>query len=84
MREVGIDLQDEKPRAISPHEIMASDVVVTMGCAADDVCPAKFRGDAVDWALPDPAGKPIEEVRVIRDDIERRVNALLAEVAHGR
>ncbi|HII40372.1 MAG TPA: low molecular weight phosphatase family protein, partial [Thermoplasmata archaeon] len=72
MREVGIDLQAETPRAITPAEIMSSDVVVTMGCAVGDVCPAKFRGDTIDWALPDPAGRPIEEVRRIRDDIERR------------
>lgn len=83
MREVGIDLAGEVPRAVDPREVAAADVVVTMGCAASDVCPAKFRGDAVDWALPDPAGKPIEEVRRIRDEIQRRVTALLDEVAHG-
>jgi arsenate reductase len=71
MREVGIDLSREVPRAI------------TLGCASSDVCPAGFRGDAVDWALPDPAGKSIEEVRRIRDEIERRVATLLEEVAHG-
>lgn len=84
MREVGIDLRREVPKVITPAEILASDIVVTMGCSADDVCPAKFRGDAVDWALPDPAGKTIEEVRRIRDDVQRRVDALLAEAAHGR
>lgn len=84
MREVGIDLSHDVPRAITPAELLSSDMVVTMGCAADDVCPATFRGDAVDWALPDPAGKPIEEVRRIRNEIERRVVALLEEVSHGR
>ncbi len=83
MREVGIDLAGEVPRAVDPREVAAADVVVTMGCAASDVCPATFRGDAVDWALPDPAGKPIEEVRRIRDDIRLRVTALVDEVAHG-
>lgn len=84
MKEVGIDLRGARPRAIAPGEVLAANIVVTMGCAAGDVCPATFRGDAIDWALPDPAGKPIEEVRRIRDDIERRVQALLERVNHGR
>ena len=84
MHEVGIDLRREVPKAITPAEILASDIVVTMGCAAGDVCPAKFRGDTVDWALPDPAGEAIEGVRRIRDEIERRVESLLQEVARGR
>ncbi len=84
MREVGIDLSRERPRAITPEAVLESDIVVTMGCAAGDVCPATFRGDAIDWALPDPAGKPIEEVRRIRDDIEAKVVALLQEAARGR
>ncbi len=84
MREVGVDLSHEKPRAVTPKEILESDFVVTMGCAAGDVCPATFRGDTIDWALPDPADRPIEEVRRIRDEIEARVTALLKEVAGGR
>ncbi len=84
MREAGIDLSAEKPRAITPSEILGSDLVVTMGCAAGDVCPARFRGDAIDWELPDPAGQPLEEVRRIRDEIERRVTALLDRVTHAR
>ena len=83
MQEVGIDLSGETPRAITLDEILASDIVVTMGCAADDVCPATFRGDAMDWALPDPAGRPIEDVRRIRDDIEHRVTDLLDRVTHA-
>ncbi len=84
MEEIGIDLSREIPRAVTPAEILASDLVVTMGCAAGEVCPVTFRGDAVDWALPDPNGKPIEEVRRIRDEIERRVHVLLDEVARAR
>jgi arsenate reductase len=83
MREVGIDLSQTVPRTITKEEILGSDIVVTMGCASGDVCPATFRGDAVDWALPDPSGKSLEEVRRIRDDIERRVARLLGEVARG-
>ncbi len=84
MREIGIDLSRERPRAVTRQEILDSDIVVTMGCASGEVCPATFRGDAVDWALEDPAGKPIDQVRRIRDDIEARVSALLKEVARGR
>lgn len=80
MHEVGIDLSREVPRAVGPSDLADCDYVVTMGCAAEDVCPATFRGDALDWALPDPKGKSLEEVRHIRDEIERRVGALLDEV----
>jgi arsenate reductase len=84
MKEVGIDLSGTVPRTITQDEILGSDIVVTMGCATSDVCPATFRGDALDWALPDPSGRPLEEVRRIRDDIERRVANLLREAARGR
>lgn len=80
MREVGIDLSREVPRAVGPAELADCDYVVTMGCAAGDVCPATFRGDAADWDLPDPKGKSLEDVRRIRDEIERRVRAFLDEV----
>lgn len=81
MREVGIDLSGERPRVIGPADLAACDVVVTMGCSAGDVCPATFRGDAKDWALPDPKGRPKDEVRRIRDEIKKRVRALLDEVS---
>ncbi len=80
MREVGIDLSQEVPRAVDPAELADCDYVITMGCAAEEVCPAKFHGGAIDWALPDPKGKSLEEVRRIRDDIDRRVRALLEQV----
>ncbi len=83
MRKKGIDVSREKPKAISPEQLADADYVITMGCAAGDVCPATFRGDARDWALPDPKGKPLKEVRRIRDEIEAKVTALLKELGVG-
>ena len=77
MAEVGIDIAGERPKPITPEAVQASDVVVTMGCG--DTCPF-FPGTRYeDWELDDPAGLPIERVRPIRDEIRRRVEALLAE-----
>jgi protein-tyrosine-phosphatase len=73
MAELDIDLSGARPREIPREELLAVDVVVTMGCSADDVCPATWRGDARDWGLDDPADRPLEEVRGIRDEIAERV-----------
>jgi arsenate reductase (thioredoxin) len=78
MREKGIDLGRERPRAWSDERIKAADVVVTMGCG--DACPFYPGTRYVDWELDDPAGKPLVEVRPIRDEVERRVRALLIEL----
>jgi len=80
MKEVGIDLSGVRPRATAPKELEECDYVVTMGCNPADVCPVTFRGDARDWGLPDPKGMSLPEVREIRDEIERRVRALLREI----
>ena len=78
MLEVGIDIRDQRPKVLTTEAVQASDVVITMGCG--DVCPV-FPGKRYqDWALDDPAGQGIEPVRVIRDDIRRRVLALLDEL----
>ncbi|HUG07557.1 MAG TPA: arsenate reductase ArsC [Acidimicrobiia bacterium] len=78
MAEKGIDIGTEIPQPWADEIIRAADIVVTMGCG--DACPVFPGKRYVDWELDDPAGKPIEEVRVIRDDIERRVRGLLAEL----
>ena len=80
MQERGIDLSRHEPRAISKAQTGSADIVVTMGCSAEGVCPATWRGDSRDWDLPDPKGRDVEEVRAIRDRIEALVDELLAEV----
>ncbi|MGY1822778.1 arsenate reductase ArsC [Geodermatophilus sp. SYSU D00079] len=78
MAEVGIDITDQRPKVLTTEAVEASDVVVTMGCG--DACPVFPGTRYLDWQLPDPAGQGIDAVRPIRDDIEARVRALLAEL----
>lgn len=78
MREVGIDITDQTPKRLEWSTAESSDVIVTMGCG--DACPV-FPGKRYeDWQLTDPAGKGVEAVRPIRDEIRRRVEALLADL----
>ena len=78
MAEVGIDIAGEFPKPWTDEIVQAADVVVTMGCG--DACPL-FPGKRYeDWALDDPAGQGVDAVRPIRDEIEGRVEALLAEL----
>jgi len=76
MREVGIDISGNKPKALTMEMLEQSDRVVTMGCGVEGVCPASFV-QTEDWRLEDPKGKPIEEVRRIRDEIRAKVLKLL-------
>jgi protein-tyrosine-phosphatase len=78
MAEEGIDISDAVPRLMTTAQVRESDVVVTMGCG--DACPV-FPGKRYeDWDLADPAGRPIEDVRAIRDEIRRRVERLLIDL----
>lgn len=78
MAEAGIDIAGEQPKILTTDAVGGSDVVITMGCG--DSCPI-FPGTRYeDWELPDPAGRSLEEVRPIRDEIERRIRELLAEL----
>jgi protein-tyrosine-phosphatase len=79
MAEVGIDLSAVVPRLLEDAEVRRADVVVTMGCG--DACPVYPGRRYEDWELPDPAGRSLVEVRAIRDEIDARVRALLAELA---
>lgn len=78
MQEVGIDLSGRTPRRLTRELAAQADVVVTMGCG--DKCPFIPGKRYIDWELPDPAGQPLEIVREVRDEIERRVAGLVAEL----
>jgi len=78
MRELGIDLADRRPQRLSDELAHEADVVVTMGCG--DACPFIPGKRYVEWELPDPKGRPLEDVRRTRDDIAARVESLLAEL----
>ncbi|AMM19044.1 heat-shock protein HtpX [Frondihabitans sp. PAMC 28766] len=76
MREVAIDISEEVPQLMTTEQVRDSDVVVTMGCG--DACPV-FPGKRYeDWELEDPAGRPLDEVRLVRDEIKTRVEKLVA------
>jgi len=78
MAEEGIDIANEVPKILTTDAVKESDVVITMGCG--DTCPI-FPGKRYeDWDLTDPAGRPVDEVRPIRDEIKQRVQTLLAEI----
>jgi arsenate reductase len=78
MKEVGVDVSQEFPKPLTDEVVRAADVVITMGCG--DACPLYPGKRYLDWDLDDPAGKSLEEVRPIRDELERRVKALLDEL----
>jgi arsenate reductase (thioredoxin) len=78
MAEVGVDIATEQPKILTTEAVMASDVVITMGCG--DSCPFYPGKRYEDWVLEDPAGKGVDAVRPIRDEIRRRVENLLSEL----
>lgn len=78
MAEDGVDISASSPRHLTRDTVQAADVVVTMGCG--DACPVYPGKRYEDWLLPDPAGQDIEAVRPVRDEIRRRVQALIAEL----
>ncbi|WP_410534841.1 arsenate reductase ArsC [Streptomyces sp. KL2] len=78
MREVGVDMSAEVPKVLTTEAVQASDYVITMGCG--DTCPVFPGKKYLDWKLEDPAGQGVEAVRPIRDEIRRRIEALIAEI----
>lgn len=81
MREKNIDISNETPKALTQEMSEGVDVIVTMGCG--DACPVYPGKKYLDWELTDPAGKDLDEVRAIRDEIEGRVSELIAELLNS-
>lgn len=81
MAELGLDLSREFPKPLTTEAVQAADVVITMGCG--DTCPVFPGKRYLDWQVDDPAGLPVEKVRPIRDEIDSRIRALLAELLPG-
>ncbi len=83
MAEKGIDISGALPKGLTSEMIERSDLVITMGCSVEEVCPrpmlARMQIKLIDWHLDDPKGKPLDEVRRIRDDIEKKVLDLMNE-----
>jgi protein-tyrosine-phosphatase len=78
MEEIGVDMSEEFPKPLTDEFVQAADVVITMGCG--DACPIYPGKRYEDWELDDPAGQDVEAVRVIRDEIDQRVQRLAAEL----
>jgi arsenate reductase len=79
MREVGVDISNQRPKPLTLEMLENADRVITMGCDVEGVCPATFV-PTEDWQLEDPEGKPIDKVREIRDEIEAKVRNLIEEI----
>jgi arsenate reductase (thioredoxin) len=79
MKEKGIDISANKPKLITAKMAMDQDLIVTMGCNDQGVCPGPFFKPNVDWSLEDPKGKSVEKVREIRDEIEKKVKQLISQ-----
>ena len=77
MNEIGIDITNNKPKILSEKIIPQTTKTVNMGCMDQKECPALFTSDILDWKIPDPKGKSIEDVRKIRDMIESKINDLV-------
>jgi protein-tyrosine-phosphatase len=80
MQEKGVDMSRNRPKLITGQMVQGADVIIVMGCSAQGFCPAPMFNKVTEWNLEDPKGKPIEKVREIRDEIEKRVKMLIGEV----
>jgi arsenate reductase len=79
LKEKGIDISKNKPKLLTPEILKKADIVISMGCGADNICPAAFV-PVEDWGIDNPEDKSLEQVRTIRDEIENRVDRLLTEI----
>ena len=80
MKEIGIDISNQRSKDLTEDMIKNATTVVNMGCMDNNFCPTLYIHNVIDWGIEDPKGKPIEKVREIRDEIERRVRELAAEL----
>lgn len=80
MKEKGIDISMNKPKLLTVKMTEEADKIITMGCSVEKICPAPLLKNVIDWNLDDPKGKPIEQVRKIRDEIEKRILELISEL----
>jgi arsenate reductase (thioredoxin) len=78
MKEVGVDISEQKPKILTTEAVQASDYVITMGCG--DACPVFPGKKYLDWTLDDPAGRGLDAIRPIRDAIKARIEALITEI----
>jgi len=78
MREKGIDISMNKPKLLTREMAENADKIITMGCSVEGICPAPLLKNVTDWRLEDPKGKPIEEVRRVRDEVEKKVLEMIA------
>jgi len=81
MKEKGIDISSNRPKLLTLSMAEEADIIVTMGCSVESVCPAPLLKNAIDWRLEDPKGKPIEKVRQIRDEVEEKVKKFISELS---
>lgn len=81
MNEVGIDISKQKSKDLTEDMIRNSDKIINMGCMDKKFCPTLFIPKVIEWGIEDPKGKPIEKVREIRDEIERRIKELAADIS---
>jgi arsenate reductase len=81
MNEVGIDISKQKSKDLTEDMIRNSDKIINMGCMNKDFCPTLFIPKVIEWGIEDPKGKPIEKVREIRDEIERRIKELATDIS---
>lgn len=80
MKEKGIDISMNKPKLLTVKMTEEADRIITMGCSVEKICPAPLLKNVIDWNLDDPKGKPIEQVRKIRDEIEKRILKFISEL----
>lgn len=81
MKEKGINIANNKPKMLTTKMTEEADKIISMGCSVEKICPAPLLNNVIDWGLEDPKNQPIDKVREIRDEIEKRVLKLISELS---